>query len=388
MVLGSEEKRILLLIPDSYHYIRTIIRGICQQVWPIKSWVLARGDIRSDSLKAIHQWRPSGVIAHVSTEEIDHRLRELHVPVVNTSGVLTDLPYPSVGIDNSAVGRMAARHFIERGFRHCAILENPFPAYAKVRAQAFRHELQLAGVTDVSNIVRQYQFPDAWSAGAGDPRLLQLHDLPKPIGIFTSNDIEAAGLSMWCRQANIRVPEEVAILGCDNDELYCQLCSPPLSSIAMPGERVGREAVALLERLLAGIPAPREPILFRPINLITRQSTDTYPVNDPEVAQALRYIADHAGESITVDDLLAVVPVSRRTLEMHFRQAIGHTPGEEIRRMQLEQAKRLLEDTDMSMAEIAAACGFTTQQHFAFFFRRAIGYTPSAYRRMQRAREI
>jgi LacI family transcriptional regulator len=187
-----------------------------------------------------------------------------------------------------------------------------------------------------------------------------------------------------CRLAGLRVPDEVAVVGVDNDDLFCGLARPSLSSIIVPAERIGFEAAAVLERLLAGAKAPRNPRLIPPAGVVTRQSSDVLAGGDPDVTAAVRFIRDHGHRPISVEDVLRAVPVSRRSLERRFRALLGRGLGEEIRRAHLQRAKDLLAATALSVTEVAGQAGFAGVHYLSRVFRQETGLTPTAYRRQVR----
>jgi LacI family transcriptional regulator len=173
----------------------------------------------------------------------------------------------------------------------------------------------------------------------------------------------------------------VAILAGDTDELLCDVSTPPLSSVAVAGRRIGYEAAAVLDRTISGQPFPTEPIMIPPQNVISRQSTDILAIDDDTVVRALRFIQKHAFQDIVVKDILREVPVSRRSLEIQFRHYLGRSPAEEIRRVRLEKGRDLLAQTVMSISEIATACGFANATRFGVAFRKRFKQTPLAYRK-------
>ena len=189
-----------------------------------------------------------------------------------------------------------------------------------------------------------------------------------------------------CRRAELLVPEQVAVLAADNDELLCEACIPSLSGIALTSERIGYEAAALLDRLMRGGRARKRPILIAPTGVLARQSTDTLAVDDPDLARAVAFIRGHAADPIQVNDVLREVPVSRRWLERRFHEVLGRGPGEEIRRVRLQRAKLLLAQTDMAVPQVAEAAGFGSREYLAAAFKEQTGLTPRQYRRSTQAR--
>jgi len=206
------------------------------------------------------------------------------------------------------------------------------------------------------------------------------------LGLFASHDSQGVQLSEYCRHLGLRVPDEVAIVGADDDDLLCDLARPSLSSIALPGERIGHEAARMLEQLMAHERLAARQVVLPPVRLVVRASSDMQALPDADVAAAVRYIRDHAHQPIDVRDLLAAVPVSRRSLERRFRRHLDRGIWEEIRRSHLERAKTLLADTDLPMSVVAQRSGFSDSRQLSIAFRQATGGTPTEFRRRHRSR--
>jgi LacI family transcriptional regulator len=207
------------------------------------------------------------------------------------------------------------------------------------------------------------------------------------VGIFATLDNVAADVLEACRHLEIKVPEEVCVLGVDNNESITQFTHPPLSSIALPGAKIGFEAARLLDRLMAGEPPPAQPLRLPPTGVVARQSTNLLAIADEDVLAAVRYIREHLQEQTAVADLLRVVSVNRRYLEFKFKKFLGRSPLQEIRRMRIERARQLLAETDLSMPAVAAKSGFANAERLANVFRQELGVTPTTYRRQFRLRE-
>jgi LacI family transcriptional regulator len=207
-----------------------------------------------------------------------------------------------------------------------------------------------------------------------------LHELPKPVGVLTWANRLARELIEVCRENEILVPEEVAVLGGDDDDLLCEACNPALSGIQVNSEQVGYRAAELLDRLMDGNAAPKRPILIRPLGITARRSTEVLAIEDLDLALAVRFIRDHASDPITVADVLEAVPVSRRQLERDFQRVLSRTPAAEIRRVHLERAKDLLTNTDHTIPEVAVNSGFGSPEYLAQVFRRDVGVSPLKYR--------
>jgi LacI family transcriptional regulator len=207
-----------------------------------------------------------------------------------------------------------------------------------------------------------------------------VQSLKKPVGVFCATDRYALRLLNVCRVLNVAVPEQVAVLGIDNDPVICGLSFPPLSSIEHNPRRIGYEAADLLARMMAGERSPQKMILVPPSQVVVRQSTGGLAIDDSDVAQAVRFIREHACRQITVDQVAQAVSLSRRALERRFRVCLQRSPKREIARVQMERAKLLLHEPRISVAAVARQAGFASMSHFIKAFHRETGLTPRQFR--------
>jgi LacI family transcriptional regulator len=367
-------------------YPRGVLRGVKRFAETRPHWILVPLDTERLTGRALQAVRPDALIALVISEALAEALRAPGCPVVNVASVLADEPFPRVGVNHRQVGELAARHLRERGFRHFGFVGHPNHSYSTEREAGFRRGL--APGTHSLACYHERPAPSYRQRG----RLLVLNEglkrwlmaLPKPAGVFACHDVWGLQVVEACRVTGLWVPEEVAVIGVDNDDLLCELARPSLSSIVVPAERIGYEAAALLERLLQGAKAPRKPHLIPPAGVVTRQSSDVLAGADAEVTAAARFIRDHAHQLLSVEDVLRAVPVSRRSLERRFRALLERGLGEEIRRVHLERAKDLLATTALSIAEVAEQSGFASVHYLSRVFRRETGITPTAHRRQFR----
>jgi LacI family transcriptional regulator len=327
------------------------------------------------------------VIAAVTSPQQEERLRKTGKPVVNVSFASDRAHLPRVGVNDVAVGQAAARHLIERGLHHFACITSPGQAFAEHRRTAFHRFVNQAGFTsrDLLDDLTATGIADPWSVlsnmrGLGN----WMAALPKPVGVFAVTDELASRATSGARLLGLSVPDELAILGVDNDELVCEGTNPPLSSVQVPGEAIGRQAAEWIDRMLRGESVPDEPALLDPAGVVARQSTNVLAVDDADIAEALTFIRTHANEPIQVGDVASAVGLSRRALEQRIKSAIGRTPLQEIIRQHVDRAKMLLATTDLSIAEVAAESGFTSYRRLCDVFRKHEQATPSAYRRRTR----
>ena len=207
-----------------------------------------------------------------------------------------------------------------------------------------------------------------------------LKSLPKPLGLMACNDYCGREVLQACAEAGLRIPDDVAVVGVDNDELMCELSDPPLSSVALNVEQAGYDAARLLDSLMSGQSIPEHIVLVKPTFVVARRSSEVMAQADPCVVAALRFIKDRAAQAIGVPDVVNESRVSRRTLERHFASAIGHSILSEVIHCRLERAKRLLLETDLPVHRIAASSGFASVKTFNRAFRRAEGRTATLFR--------
>ena len=275
---------------------------------------------------------------------------------------------------------MAVEHFLERGFRHFAFCGTPYGEhrYQDERSDRFRAELKTRGLH--SAIFEHPRTP--LSAERALRHLTRwLASLPKPCALMTCHDDRGQQVLDACLRAGFAVPDEIAVLGVDNDEFLCHLTTPPMSSIDVDSAHIGYETAALLDRLMRGGKVPRKPHYLPPRRIIERQSTSIIAVEDHHVATAARRIRDSACTPMSVDEVLRGVPLSRSAAYRRFRQQLGRSPKQEQMHLRIARARELLEDTDLSVAEISQRIGYPEAKYFIHVFRNHTGTTPLQYRK-------
>lgn len=362
-----------------------ILRGVCQFARTHNQWNLcfSENDPRGLS-RFIKQWKPEGVVAHVSSPEIKEILDRSGAKVVNVSSYLSDTGVPSVVVDNLAIGRLAATHLLESGFRRAAFVGYPGVRFSDLRLEGFVHKFQTLGQIPVSYPLHG-RIEKSFKYTAENKELCKwLRALIKPVGIFCCNDGLASCIADACRALSIRVPDDVALLGADNSEIVCELSHPPLSSVRISRERIGYLAAEMLHNLMRGKPAPKEPVLLPPDGIAKRLSTDILAIEDEDLVLAVKFIREHAHAPIGVTDILRKVPVSRRLLEKKFRTILNKSPLDEIQRVHLERAKQLLTETDQNLAQVARSAGFNSSERLSVVFKQKEAMTPGDFRRRSR----
>jgi LacI family transcriptional regulator len=294
--------------------------------------------------------------------------------------------------DPQACAQLAAEHFLNRGFRHFAFCGYPGVNFSDERCEHFVQYLGVRGY-DVTvfripgrrPLVADMRVQEAGGELAESQLVNWLKTLSHPVAVFACNDIRGRQILAACSSAGLAVPDEVAVLGVDNDEVICGLSRPPLSSIQQDAFQLGYEGAAILDGMMAGNPPPEQPILIAPKGMSVRQSSDVLAVEDPDVAIAVRYIRDHACEGGTVEGMVRDLMVSRTSLERHFLKSLGRSPKAEMERVRFERAKQLLTETPYKLERIATMLGFSTPAQFATAFKRYNGCPPSDYRSRSKA---
>lgn len=302
---------VALLIESTSAYGRGLLAGIAAYVREQEPWTIhwQERSLEDAPPSWLRGWKGHGIIARIATARFARALRATGLPVVNLYRWLANLQLPGIYPDNAALTRLAAEHLLQRGFRHFAYCGFAASGYSDERAQMFARWIDNAG-----HPCHVYQPPRGRRLSQlVVPQQSPLHEahvtrwlrqLPKPLGLLACNDVCGQQLLTICRDIGLRVPEDAAILGVDNNELLCKLADPPLSSVDPNSERIGYEAAALLVRLMSGQAAPAASILIEPRGIVTRRSTDVLAIEDANLAEALRFIRGHAPESLTVHDVL------------------------------------------------------------------------------------
>lgn len=383
-----KNRRVALLIDTSTSWGVRLIKGInkyAQEVgWLI--YIEPRG--RYEIFGVPTGWSGDGIIARITRDELADEILATGLPAVNVSW----FPYQGPQIarctaDEQQSGRMSADYFLSNGFEqfaYCGILDRP--GYVDKFGEAYAGVLAAVGYE-----CHQYKAPAgqsrpvAWNAHVAS-LVKWLKGLPKPVALLCWNAARGRQVTEACHYAGLRVPDEIAVLGGEFDELMSHISNPPLSTLDQPSEQIGYAAAELLAGMMAGRKPPAEPLLFSPTRIIVRHSTDTLAIDDELVREALDFIRQRAPHGICVADVVRKLAVARRTLEQRFIRLMGRTPAAEIRRVRIEEAKRLLIDTDKSVAEVARAAGFSQQDLFSRTFRRNVGVPPSDFRRQRRGR--
>lgn len=381
----ATRKKVAVMVFGHSLYGREVAQGIARYTLNHADWDIHYEGTADHSaveriIAAISDWPADGAIVEAMDKELAAAINAVQVPVVLVSGQFDD-GVAVVCPDNRAVGISVAEYLIGRGLRSLAFCGVQGEAFSDHREEGFRKAALKAGITP-SKLEYRYMASKSrdWISDY-QAMVTWLQNLPRPTGLMACNDAVARDVVAVCFRFGIRVPDDLAIVGVDNDTVECSMSRVPLSSVKLPTSEIGFRAAQVLDGMMSGKQPRPSPICLAPTMVVTRQSSDTYMVANRELREALCYIREHAAEPITVADILRAVPVSRRWLEKQFQVVFGYTIRDEILRAHAEQAKRLLVDTDLKIATISQKSGYTQYQVFPHLFKQSTGMLPSEFRR-------
>ena len=328
-------------------------------------------------IEALTEWHADGVIADIVDPRFAGAVHESGIPAIDIGNTIA-AGVSLRCVDNAAVGCLAARYFLGRGFREFAFFGYPDSVGSALRYEGFSRELAVAGLRCRVLHSRPLLGQSDWLPHES-AREKWLTSLPPRSAILANNDNLAREIIWGCERLGRAVPDDLAVMGVDDDDLECSLCPVPIASVAWPARAVGFEAARTLDSMMRGQKAP-ERFLLPPSGVHVRRSADSYAIDDEHLLTALRLIRERAHEPLAVKDILQAVPLSRRSLESRFVKLLARTPGAEILAAHLDIARRLLAETDLKMPEVARQSGFSPHQVFSRIFRKAAGMTPTEYR--------
>jgi LacI family transcriptional regulator len=396
---GTIERPLIAIVVDtSVSFDREIIAGAAQYAREVGDWQLYVEEEHGHRLPNLGTWQGHGILASFDDPDVVRSILAAGLPTVAVGGMGCHDPasdIPRVATDHAGVAVLAAEHFLERGLRqfgyygavHTATLQ-----WSETRGDAFAAR------------VAEAQFPCARFAarhGPEDWAALQealgawLRGLPKPVGVMACDDSRARHVLEACRAQGLRVPHEVAVIGVDDDELICELAVPPLTSIRQAARRIGYEAARLLDARIrppAEVPPggrqASENVLVPPVGIVPRASTEMLAVTDPAIARVIETIRERACGGLSVEELAELSGLPRWKLEKRFKGVVGHSIHDDLVRIRLAEAQRLLRGTDLPLKTIAPRCGFRSVPYMITVFRRRFGITPARFRRIERGHTV
>lgn len=380
--LHTELRRVALLVETSLAPGREILRGIARFAREHGVWSMYHEprDLE-DGLPAWLKWvRADGIIVRLHTARLRDAIARAGVPVVDVLGEFPHPDIPLVHVDDAATAELAARHLLDRGFRHFGAVGIRGVNWSERRTSAFVEFIGKSGhaceplLLDPRRCSRrawrhEHQQMGAWIA-----------TLPKPCGVMASGDALGSRVLQASHSVGAMLPDQVAVIGASNDEVLCEMANPPLSSVISNHPLIGYEAAALLQRMMLGEAPPKQPVLIAPTGVATRQSTDALAVDDADTVAAIHFIRQHACGPLTIDDVVDEISLSRSTLKRRFRHLLGRSIHDEIVRVRIMRAQELLAETSLSIAQIAARVGFAHPEYFSVVFKTLTGKTPRQYR--------
>jgi len=374
-------KRVILLIESSRAYGRGLLRGIVKYSKLKGGWSFynePRG--QKQALPRLSSWEVDGAIVRLKESAPAHRFLEKGIPIIVAREEKEISEVPNILGDNVAVGKMAGEYLLQKGFKYFGYCGLNY-SWSEARLKSFAETIEAAGYKISSYKPLKSQKKYSW------PNDLQrisdwLISLPKPLAVMACNDDRGRHVIEACRIANLKIPYEVVVLGVDNDELFCELSDPALSSIARDAEAAGFEAASVLDTLMSGKKTVRNRIVVHPTHVVERLSTNMLAIEDPALAEALSFIQYHSKLPIQVNEVADAVTMSRRNLHRRFIKTLGRSVHEEIRRARVERVVRLLLETDMTISQIAYELGWSSEKHIAREFKTVKGVTPSTFRKM------
>jgi LacI family transcriptional regulator len=374
--------RIILFLDASRGFSRGMLSGIARYSALNGPWTFYRKppaylksgpDFNLHELKA---WEPDGIICSIAQVR---ELAPLKIPMIGYDPGTYSGRIPCVASDHAEAGRLAAQHLLDLGHRNFAFCGFNSLNWSKKRSDAFCREIKNAGAQ--VHVYEEVGNDTSWSNE--EPHIQQwISSLPKPIGMFCVNDDRAASVAETCRLLRYGVPEDISIIGADDDEYICELENPPLSSVRIASEQSGYKAARLLHQIIQGKEKmDGQRVIAHATGISARQSTDVLMVQNTEVRKALRYIRENTNQPIRVTDVVDATGLSHRTLNEQFHAELGCSIVKQLTRARIDYITRLLTDTDMQIQEIAETVGYEDDRHFSRYFKRATGLTPQAYRR-------
>jgi len=385
----KEQKAIAFVGPLSIPHRERMFRGIVDFAQSRANWrFFFDPELHSISLASLEHCRVDAAFVFWSSPKDTEVARRIRIPVVNLSSEVERTGLPTVLADSRVMGQSAAEHLISRGFKHLAYFGRRGAWYSKLRAQGFLEAVKAAGRTcqmfeDAPLSRHRTDDLRKWM----DEVERRLRKLPLPLGLFVVHDHRARIVMELCHLAGLRVPDDVAIVGANDDTIVCELCRPSLSSVPNNGWEIGYRAAEEMHRQLQGKPPATETIFVRPGAVVPRDSTNTIVIDNPEVRAAAQFIRrrieDHPTEPLSIEEVIASVAVSRRWLEQRFPEFLGCSIKQYIDEARVRLAKQLLSQTGgrkMRLYEIAQKCGFENHQRFRAVFERLVGMRPAEYR--------
>lgn len=374
---------VVIMVETATIYGRRVLQGITSYLRSHEPWsvFLEQHELGATPPPWLRRWKGDGLITRVMTPDFAQWIKKQQLPVIDLNDRLPSSGFPRINSDDQHIGRLAAEHLLERGFQHFGYCGFSEELWSDRRRDGFQETLHAQGLT-AAGFDTPWAMPQTASWDRQQEQIAAwLSTLPRPVGLMCCNDMRGQHVLDACSRLGWSVPEEAAVVGVDDDELLCEFCDPPLSSVRPNPERIGYLAAALLDSWMQGRAPDAQEEVLPPLGVTTRQSSDVLAMDDPQIAAAVRFIRETACRGITVNDVLRSVPQSRTMLERKFRKFLGRSPQAEIRHVQIKRARQLLAETDLKLERIAELTGFQHPEYLSVVFKREVGQTPGEFRR-------
>ena len=381
-------KKILILIDHSSEFSRRLLKGLIQYSKEHGPWIFYRMPAyyktmygKEGIVEWAREWEADAIIARWDHEGTN-LLATLNIPILLQNYKERSPVFSNLTGDYYGTGQMAAKFFIKRRYRNFAFYGNKGVVWSRERAEGFRVEIEKTGGN-------YYYFEsenlDGEEWGTSHIQLDEwLLSLPKPVGVFACDDSFALRISQICKINNIQIPEEISLLGVDNDELICNLSDPPISSIVTDVERGGYEAGRLIDRLMKGERTEAFNIIITPVRFELRKSTEKFDITNEHISKVVNYIEDNFTADINIEEFSGMVPLSRRNLEVKFKEEMGTSIYQFILQCRIDYFAHLLLTTERTLFDLALESGFNDCKNISRIFKKVKGYTPVEYRKKQR----
>ena len=373
-------KKVVLLIKPEGVYDRRLLRGIAKYAHSKDNWtVFHEIEQEKRALHFVKNWGANGIIADFREAQRIQRVFP-EIPIITIGANQRNSHIPNVASDSDAISEIAFEHFKERGFTHFAFSGYEDLRWSMERKTSFGSLVIGTNFTFDCFLSKFIKSRRSWQDELG---ALQrwIVSLPKPIAVFTCNDEYGRHLIEACKIANLSLPEEVAIVGVDDDDIICNLCTPTLSSIFINSESAGYKTAKLLDKLMDGEKMVGQSIVAQPTETTIRGSSDIFLIDDPEINRIIKFIHNNSQRPLDIEEIAEYAGKSRRSLYNSFIKTTGLSPSQYIRNNRIKQISKLLLNTDFSLEQIAKQLGFPGSDKVSRFFRKEKGTTPSEYRR-------
>ena len=378
--------RVAILVETTRSYTRDLLGGVRRYLQSHGPWstFLELRALDSSVPPWLEKWDGDGIMTRTHSLEMAEAIRKASVPAVELRSTHLTPTLPFVGMDNALIGEQVAEHFLHRGYRRFAAYTLDNEAFFEERVRNFVKRIEKADANCELLPSQGEASPSDWESHQ-EELVHWLRSLDKPIGIFAANDQLGVRLLDACQRTGIAVPEEVAVVGCENETTLCDFASPPLTSVRFDGDTVGFRAAEILDQWMRGTMPESRPILIPPREIEVRGSSDEFVIEDPIVLRAVRLIRAEALSGITVGEICDRLHLSRSTLDRHMKRTLKLGTKEEILRIRFREVNRLLRNTDFTLEVIAEQTGFTHAHYLSETYRKRYGITPGNYRKQAMA---